>query len=174
MKVILLANISANGKILLSENLNHQVPMEIIEASAAIIRSYGNLIMGRKSFEVFEQAMGGADRLKAAYPGVDLVWLSQSLAPTEDKIVASSPEAALAYLAQRSHETMLVGGGTQVYNAFLKADLVTDFIFHVAPIISPGADFLPQHIPLRLSEYRKLSADTLQVVYQKNHHSSRR
>lgn len=170
MKAILYANVSANGKILLSENLNHQVPQEIINMSVQDIKQAGNLVMGRKSFETFQQAFGGTAAIKAAFPGVEFVWLSETKKTTDNYKVASSPEEAVAYLTKKGINEILIGGGTETYNAFLEKDLITEALFNIVPIITLGGvlgtnDGL--NIKFKLAEHKLLNEDVVQLRYSR-------
>lgn len=53
MKVTLLANISANGRILLSDNPHHQLPPEAMKFYLEFAKKVGNLVIGWKTFENF-------------------------------------------------------------------------------------------------------------------------
>jgi len=170
MKTILYANVSANGKVLLSENSNHQVPQEVLMAATQDIVQAGNLVMGRKSFEHFEKVNGGADKVRAALPGVELVWLSGTLPGTDGLQVANNPEAAIDYLAKKGFQEILIGGGTDTYNAFLENDLITDVVLNIVPIISTGGilgikDGL--NIKFKLTGHNLLTADVIQLHFSK-------
>lgn len=170
MKITLYANVSANGKLLLSENPDHQVPPEVTGLSLQQINRVGNLVMGRKSFENFVTAFGGMDKIKEVLPDVVLVWLSASLETTGAYTVVSSPEAAVKYLEEKGFDEMLIGGGTETYNAFLEKDLITEVVFNLIPAITVGGvlgvnDAL--NIKLRLIGQERLSNDVLQLRYRK-------
>jgi dihydrofolate reductase len=166
MKVILYANVSANGKILLSENLNHQVPQEIIGISVQDIKQAGNLVMGRKSFETFEMAFGGISKIKEVFPNVEFVGLSRTMQTTDEYKVVSSPEEAIKYLTRKGFNEILIGGGTETYNAFLEKDLITEVVLNIVPIITIGGilgtnDNL--NIKFKLTEHKLLTDDVIQL-----------
>ncbi|MBO9595035.1 MAG: dihydrofolate reductase family protein [Niabella sp.] len=170
MKITLYANVSANGKLLLSENPGHQVPPAIIGQSLQHINRVGNLVMGRKSFENFVSAFGGIDAIRAVLPDAVFVWLSTTLETTPAYNVVSSAEAAVRYLEEKGVDEMLIGGGTETYNAFLEKDLITDVVFNVLPTITVGGvlgvnDGL--NIKLRLTGQELLDNDVLQLRYKK-------
>jgi len=170
MEVILYANVSANGKILLSENLNHQVPQEIINLAVEDIKQERNLVMGRKSYEVFEKAFGGIEKLKEFFPNVEFVWLSTTAQTTDERKVVRTPEEAVKYLSEKGFDKILIGGGTETYNAFLKTDLTTDVLFNVVPIITNGGDLGNSdelNIKFKLKEHKLLTDDVIQLRYSK-------
>jgi len=170
MRVILYANVSANGRVLLSENQRHQVPAAVIEASADDIRKAKNLIMGRKSFENFERAFGGLEPLQAAFPEVVFVWFSRTAQQAPGRLMASTPEEAIAQLKARGHNDVIVGGGPETYQAFLDSGLITDVVLNVVPVVAPGGDLGAGgelDIPLILVGQRLLTEHVVQLHYRK-------
>lgn len=132
MKVMIVANISANGKVLLSDNPYHQLPQEAMDFYLKLARKVGNLIIGAKTFDNFRRFPAN---VKALFDGIEIVVLSSEPIYT-DFAVMGSPEEALAYLAKKGYKDIAVGGGTGVFNAFLNTDLVTDIFFNVSPLIT--------------------------------------
>lgn len=63
MKIILVADVSANGRLLLTDNPNHPVPETTVEFYIDKVKQAGSLIIGRKTFDVFEQHFGGIKHL---------------------------------------------------------------------------------------------------------------
>ncbi|MCD2422782.1 dihydrofolate reductase [Niabella pedocola] len=170
MKITVYANVSANGKLLLSENAGHEVPSEIIGLSIQYINRVGNLVMGRKSFENFVTAFGGIDKVREVLPEVVFVILSSTRQTTDAYQVTNSPEEAVKYLEARGANEMFIGGGTETYNAFLEKDRVTDVVLNVIPTITVGGilgtnDGL--NIRLKLVAQEQLSNDVLQLRYKK-------
>ncbi|MCF3108924.1 dihydrofolate reductase family protein [Niabella sp. CC-SYL272] len=171
MKITLYANVSVNGKLLLSDNPNHQVPPDIIGLSLQQINRVGNLVMGRKSFEHFVTAFGGIDRVREVLPDVVFVWLSATRETTSAYKVAPSPEAAVTYLEERGFDEILIGGGTETCNVFLEKDLVTDVVFNVMPMITAGGVLGGNgalNINLRFVGQERLGNDVLQLRYTKH------
>ncbi|WP_300597952.1 hypothetical protein [Niabella sp.] len=170
MKITVYANVSANGKLLLSENPGHAVPPEIIGLAIQYINRAGNLVMGRKSFENFVTAFGGIDKVREVFPLVTFVSLSATRQTTDVYKVASSPEEAITYLEEQGFDEMIIGGGTETYNVFLEKDRVTDVVLNVIPTITAGGilganDGL--NIRLQLVGQERLNDDVLQLRYKK-------
>jgi dihydrofolate reductase len=132
MKVTLIANIAANGKVLLSENTSYQAPQEAIAIFMEIATRAGNLLIGKKTFEMLQRVLGD---VKGAFPGVELVLISATGIATHDYKVVDSPEAAIHYLTEKGYSEIAVGGGTITYNAFLEKNLVTNIHFNIHPVI---------------------------------------
>lgn len=133
MKVILIANVSANGKVLLAENPNHQPPQEAIGFFVQKSIETGNLVIGRKTFEIIQQFPGG---MKQALPGVEVVLLSTTGEQTEEYKVVDNPKQAIKYLKEKGFNEIAIGGGTQTYNAFLEQGLITEIYLNIIPVIT--------------------------------------
>ncbi|HEY4789650.1 MAG TPA: dihydrofolate reductase, partial [Bacteroidales bacterium] len=134
------------------------------------IKQAKNLVMGRKSFEVFQRAFGSTAAIKAAFPDVEFVWLSTTMQTTDDYKVVSSPEEAVKYLSEKGFNKILIGGGTETYNAFLEKDLITEVILNVIPIITNGGNLGNSNelnIKLKLSEHKLLTDDVIHIRYSK-------
>lgn len=169
MKITVYANVSANGKLLLSENAGHEVPPEIIGLSIQYINRVGNLVMGRKTFENFVTALGGIDKVRELLPEVIFVILSSTWQTTDAYQVANSPEEAVKYLEARGFDEMLIGGGTATYNAFLEKDRITDVVFNMIPVITVGGILGSGeglNIRLELVAQERLDNDVLQLRYR--------
>jgi dihydrofolate reductase len=75
MKIILVADVSANGKLLLADNPNHPVPQAGVDFYIQKVMQAGSLIIGSKTLETFQQHFGGIQQL---FPGIEVVVLSRS------------------------------------------------------------------------------------------------
>lgn len=143
--------------------------MEIIEAAAGNIRKTGNLIMGRKSFENFEKAVGGATQLQLAFPNVEMVWLSARTVTEPERITAHSPEEAINYLSSKGFREIIVGGGPETYAAFLERKLITDVLLNVVPLFTEGGaigNFREANISLKPVGHQYLTPEVIQLHYK--------
>ena len=137
MIISAIANLSLNGKVLLAEELSHHAPKagEAFFIQKAI--EAANLIIGRKTYEVIKNLVGGEANIPHLFPDVTLVVLSSDKHVSERYPVIEDPEAALNYL--QGFNEVIVGGGTATYHAFLTKNLVTDLYFSYVPVITgPG------------------------------------
>jgi dihydrofolate reductase len=132
MKLILVADVSANGKLLLTDNPNHPVPKATVDFYIQKVTQAGNLIIGNKTLEAFQQHFGGIQQI---FPGIEVVVLSRSSNEAKDWKVVRSPEEAVNHLQKRGFEEIIVGGGVQIYNIFLNRDMLTDIYFNYVPVI---------------------------------------
>jgi dihydrofolate reductase len=132
MKIILVADVSANGKLLLTDNPNHPVPKAGVDFYMQKVTQAGNLIIGSKTLETFQQHFGGIQQI---FPGIEVVVISRSSNEANDCKVVRSPEEAVNYLREKGFEEIVVGGGVQIYNIFLNRGMLTDIYFNYVPVI---------------------------------------
>ena|SRR5579859_7060154 len=167
MKITAIANLSANGKVLLVDH-NHITPQEAINFFVQKAIQTGNLVVGRRTFEVFNQFPGGPKQILA---GVQIVILSSTGEPADGYQVVSSPEEAIAYLEKKGFAEIVVGGGTITYNAFLEKDLITDIIFDIIPVIIGDGGIIGVKDGLlakfKLADHKLISDDVVQVHLRK-------
>jgi dihydrofolate reductase len=168
MKRILIADVSANGKLLLTDNPKHPVPKASVDFYIAKVMQAGNLVIGTKTYEVFQQHFGGIQEL---FPGIDVVVISRSGSEANGCTVVKSPEEAVAYLQNKGFEEIVVGGGVQIYNLFLNKDMLTDLYFNYVPVIVGDGgilgtgDDLVSHF--EVAEHTLLDEGVMQVHFSK-------
>jgi len=133
MKVTVIANISANGRLLVSDNPHHQLPIEAMEFYVQFVRQVGNVVIGLKTFENFQNF---PKNVKELFNGVEIVILSDSPYQADDYKIVGSPEEAIEYISAKGLKEMAVGGGIGTFNAFIDKDLVTDIYFNINPLIT--------------------------------------
>ena len=133
MKVTVVANISANGKVLLSDNPHHQLPSEAMEFYLEFAKKVGNLVIGFKTFENF---LTFPQEVKDHFSGIEIVILSEKPYVSKDYKTVKSPEEAIEYMSEKGWHEIAVGGGTGAFNAFIDKDLVTDIYFNIHPLIT--------------------------------------
>jgi len=133
MKVTVIANISANGKVLLSDHPHHQLPPEAMEFYLEFAKKVGNLVIGLKTFENF---LNFPQEVKEHFNGIEIVILSEKSYASKGYKTVESPEEAIEYMSERGFHEMAVGGGTGAFNAFIDKDLVTDIYFNIHPLIT--------------------------------------
>lgn len=139
MKVTIIANISANGKILLSDNPHHKLPKETMDFYLKYANKVGNLIIGLKTFENFQQF---PEEIKVHFKGIKIIILSNTSHTIEGYKVIESPEKAIDYLTAKGIQEVAIGGGTGTFNAFIDKDLVTDIYFNISPLITGNGGVL--------------------------------
>jgi len=162
MKTILWATLTANGNYARS---HVQPPKpETLADFADHVRQVGNFIVGRRTFEGF--AAGGPNSPNP-FGGIDIVVVSSQPLPLP--AVAPDPQAALALLEAKGHQTALVSGGETLHNAFLAAGLVDELVLNIAPVLEDrGLNILlseGDYRELRLLEQRPLGSGVIQLRY---------
>lgn len=135
MKVTVIANISVNGSVLVSDNPAHQLPQEAMDFYLDYVHRVGNLIIGMKTFEHFQHF---PQAVKDRFTGINLVVLSEN---TNDLVASGyplvhSPEEAIAYFASKGVSEVAIGGGIGTFNAFIDKELVTDLYLNISPILT--------------------------------------
>lgn len=137
MKTILWAALTANGNYAQSSPENPP-KKEALGDFAALARATGNFIVGRRTFMGMQDANRVAETEQAnnnPFAGLDIVVLSQSVKEIPGVKVAESPQAALDYLQEKGHTTVLLSGGADLHNEFLERRLVDELIFAIAPVL---------------------------------------
>lgn len=129
MKVILIVTVSANGRVLLATNPNHQVPQEVLGFFVQKGMEAGNLVLGYTTYNLF------ANILKGPFEGKEMVVLSKKHSVQEGYTTVASPKEAIRYLEEKDIQEAVVAGGVEIYKAFLEEDLVTDVYLNVAPMV---------------------------------------
>ena len=134
----------------------------------AACQKYGNLIIGKKSFETIPPEE--ADSMSKLKLVVVSKTLAPSAAPNYVSHVASSPEAALSWLSQNGFNKALIGGGSKLNAAFLAAGLVDEIAIDIEPIMyrsgKPFCAKLPKEIGLRLTQVKQTGPDSVQLRYR--------
>jgi len=170
MKIILWATLTANGNYQRNDP-QHPPRPEALADFAAHVRTTGNFIVGRKTFEGFAAQQAARDAsVRAPDAGglgeAMIVVVSSNSLPVP---TARGPREALAVLRERGFSSVLVAGGATLHNAFLAEDLVDELVFNVAPAFEDDGLklVLPkrQHRTLSLIETKPLGGGVVQLRY---------
>lgn len=139
MKVTVIANISANGRILISDNPHHQLPPEAMEFYVQSVRQVGNVVIGLKTFENF---LNFPEQVKEHFNGIEIIILSDKSYTVDGYKTVASPEEAIEYMSAQGVQEITVGGGAGTFNAFFNKNLVTGIYFNISPIITGAGAIL--------------------------------
>ncbi|TYR32545.1 hypothetical protein FXV77_19125 [Sphingobacterium phlebotomi] len=156
MKVTLIANISANGKALLSDNPHHSLPQEAMDFYLSLAKRAGSMVIGAKTFENFQRF---PQHIKELFADIEIVILSAGHLASAEYTVANTPEKAITYFSKRGIKEIAIGGGIGTFNAFLDSDLVTDIYFNISPIITGQGGHLVSNSSLN-SKFNLVSCET--------------
>lgn len=129
-----------------------------------IIQEAGNIIVGRKTFEIMQQA-GEFDSLGK----IDVCVVSESMKSRDGLVVVPSVADAITHFKGKGHETIVVGGGTQTNTSALKENLVDEIWIDLEPKIFakgiPLINTIDFDCELKFIESKMLSRDTIQIRY---------
>ncbi len=153
MKVELVANLAANGELILAaQSTAYEAPPEIGSMAFVKAGECGNIIMGLTTYQMFAPLVG--DILNALTVVV--------LNPEEvegDVYTAKSPEDAVSYLEGKGFETACVAGGAMTYNSFLAAGCADELFFNIFPIVIGGGGTLETTPDSVLGGYKLAGAE---------------
>lgn len=136
MKVQLVANLAANGQLILAEqSAAYEAPAEISCMGIAKAMECGNVVMGTVTYNMF------APMMKEIFSKLEVVVLTSKDAG-EDVYSAETPEETVSYLKSKGFETACVLGGTKTYNAFMAAGLADELFFNLFPVVVGGGGSL--------------------------------
>lgn len=164
MKAVLYLSLTANGYVAQPDE-SHPVPKEILGNFVQLIGKIGNLINGRRTYELMHEqtAHGG-------FHGIELVVVSHSLPQADGIHVATSPLEALHYLEQKGFDTALLGGGAQLDSSFLSQGLIDEIYLNIEPIICNKGIALALNerfeASLEIINWTKLSENIVQLHYR--------
>jgi len=105
------------------------------EKFCELANEFGNFIVGRKTYEAVKKWDEGYNFDDLV--GVEKIVISQDASAelSEGYTLATSPEDALALLAQKGFEKALVTGGSTINSAFAKGHLLDEIILNIEPVL---------------------------------------
>lgn len=162
MKTLILMTMSANGFI---ARTNDETPWskEEFERCAAFTREAGNLIVGRKTYEIMREEGDFDD-------GILTVVVTRDIAEPHGNVVyMASPEHALKYVEEKGFARAIVGGGTTLVTQFLSEGLIDEIILDIEPmLLDRGLPLAEQSIPDVALEHLSTEqfGDTVRLHYQ--------
>jgi dihydrofolate reductase len=165
MKVILYMAITVNGMIA-KKNGGTSWSDEELVAYENIVRKFGNLIIGRKTYEVTEKS-----DFESVGNLFTVVVTSNKDFKSKEKIkFVDSIQDALKILEDKGFSEVLVAGGGKLNTSFMKAGLVDEIYLDVEPLVFGEGILLFSPVDfqrkLKLLEVKKLSDQTIQLHYK--------
>ena len=173
MKVVLYMAITVNGMIAREDNDTSFTSKEDWASFRQIAEKIGNLIIGRKTYELMEE-----NQLwdKCQYI---VVTTNTKLKSTKKNVsfTNKTPKEILQYLENLNFNQACVAGGSKLNTSFIKESLIDEIYLAVEPaIISKGISiFTPDDFEyqLELLKVKKLSPQTIQLRYKVNNDKNR-
>ncbi len=162
MKVVLMAVVSANGKISRSNNSsidwNSKADLEWFKE---MTKSIGVVIMGRKTFETLKSPL--KDRLNIVMTRNPIESNSRDLMYT-----SNSPRQILETVSKLGYTQVAVIGGKEIFTLFMREKLVDDLYITHEPILIDGIDLfdrLETDVRLKFIDMKMLDSQTFIVHY---------
>lgn len=163
MKTILYMTLTASGYVAQADEA-HPTPKEILADFRQFVVKNGNLINGRRTFDLMRDRIA-----QESFSDIEVVIVSRRSLQAEGVSVATSPHEALQHLGRKGFDTALVGGGAQLDSSFLSQGLVDEIYLNVEPaIMSKGLRLVTREdfeASLALLDTTELSDSTIQLHY---------
>ncbi|MCC8087954.1 MAG: dihydrofolate reductase [Rikenellaceae bacterium] len=168
MRTILVATVTANGQILLTENMAKiTAPAEALGVFVEKAKESKCMIMGRSTYDMIMSVPG----MKEAYTGIEVVMLSENHEHNPNSKVVASPEQAIDYLENKGYESVVIAGGLHTYNSFLQKDMVTDMFLSVIPVVIGNGGILGTDgdtvINFKFAGQKLLTENIIQLHFRK-------
>jgi dihydrofolate reductase len=163
MNTVLYMSLGANG-CFAKADATRPIPKEILGNFAQSAGKFGNLIIGRHTYDLMKTKLN-----QRAFPGVELIVVSKSHSKFEGATVAASPLEALSYLEQKGFSTALVGGGAKLDSCFLDQGLIDEIYLNIEPFLAKSSTFVTNENlerNLKLVSTTKLGDNILQLQYK--------
>ena len=147
---------------------NNETPWSKIEWDnfREIISRVGNLIIGRKTYEIMKE---GKEFENIGNP-VTVVVTNQKIENSKNFTFVKSPEDAIKFLEEKEFSEVLVAGGGELNTSFMQENLIDEIYLDVAPIIFgkgiklfSGKDF---ETKLELVKIKNISPNEIQLHYK--------
>lgn len=167
MKTILYMAVTINGFVAGENDDTSWVSGEDWESFINVANGVGNVIIGRRTYEVMSMR-GEIDNFK----GLAVVVVTNKDLGESSKFsfTAKSPKDALEKLQGMGFEKALVAGGGSLNTSFLEEKLIDEIYLDIEPrVLGRGIPlFKPSDInqKLKLLEVNKLSENTVQLHYE--------
>jgi len=166
MKVIMYMAISANGMIAKSDDNTNWISKEEWDSYSLIIRKAGNLIVGRRTYNILTKQPEFSE-----FRNVKLIVVSKNNRPkliASTHFVVSKPKEALKLL--KDSKQVIVAGGGILNKSFIKDHLVDEIYLDIEPIIlGKGIRLFTEEnfeTKLELLNTKKISKNEIQLHYK--------
>lgn len=167
MKTILYMAMTVNGYIAKENDDTGFVSAVEWDSFRKMIKQVGNMIVGRRTYEIMqkEDGFGGIKKIVAV-----VVTRNKSFKTSQPHhLIAGSPKEALAILEKQGFGKALVAGGGKLNSSFLKEGLIDEIYLDLEPVIlGRGIQlFYPEdfEFSLELLGMNKLNENLIQLHY---------
>ncbi|WP_411287160.1 dihydrofolate reductase family protein [Phenylobacterium sp.] len=165
MKIVHYMSLTADGHVVQAAS-SGGIPPVILADFMGRVAEAGALVLGRRTYDLFH-AMGAI----GAIPG-QVVVLSHALPASQPGVtVKRSPDEALSHLADQGLSAAIVGGGPEIYSAFLAQGLIDELCLNLTPAMD-GAGLTiatpsPMPLHLELTAVAELGDGIVQLRYRR-------
>ncbi len=165
MKTTLYMAMSIDGFIAQKDN-TAPWSQEEFESFFAMVKQVGNLVIGRKTFEIMKEN----DELRNL-DGVMVLVVGNTYYDDVDNVyVVDAPERALSLLEEHGFSQALVGGGATLNTSFFEKNFVDELYVDIEPVVfGDGVRFLNKALStkkFKLIETKLLTRDIIQLHYK--------
>src|SRR3989338_3381624 len=165
MKVTLYMAMTANGMIAKENDDTSWVSPTEWKSFRSMIHKAGNMILGRRTYEVMLR-----NKEFSKLGKVKVVVVSTKLKTNKNITVVESPAEALSFLQREGFSQALVCGGGKLNSSFMKEKLIDEIYLDVEPIVlGKGIKLFTDanfEAKLELMGIKKLSKDEVQMQYK--------
>ncbi len=164
MKIVLIAAISADGKIAQTpgQSSMNWTSKEDTKFFVEKTKELGTVIMGRKTFATFNKPLKGRRLIVMTKTRQGLVDM------TDVEFTNEEPQALVARLEREGVKTVALAGGSSVYGQFLQAGLVNELFLTVEPVLFGNGVPLAagfDRLQLKLVDWRPLNEQAILLHY---------
>ncbi|OGD63502.1 hypothetical protein A2160_01020 [Candidatus Beckwithbacteria bacterium RBG_13_42_9] len=168
MKVILYLAMTVNGLIARNDDDTSFVSKTEWETYPALVKEIGNMVVGRRTYEIMRQEDQFDD-----FAGITIVVVTtdkQFKPAAQSHYPAKSPREAVALLEKQGFKEITVAGGSKINASFMKENLVDEVYLDLEPVLlGKGIGlFAPSgfEVKLELLGSKKISANEIQLHYK--------
>jgi dihydrofolate reductase len=171
MKVILYTVMTINGFIAKENDDTSFVSETALESFDAIIKRTGNMIIGRRTYEVMKKnnEFDEVEVLK----DTRVIIVADTNTPSilsKNHSIATSPKQALETLEREGFSEVLVAGGGMLNGSFMAENLIDEIYINVEPVVfGKGIRLFGEkdfETKLELVETKKLSENEIHLHYR--------
>jgi len=169
MKVSLYITLTANGCFSRDNHDISYISNEVIDNLKGLIKKSGNVIIGRKAYEVLSKR---TDLFKKEDPRIFIISKNTTLHSDNLRInyVNFSPKRIIEFIEEEDYDKTIILGGSKTASFFLKENLVDEIYVNIEPLLlGNGVKFFceyPLEKRLELISTNKISNNVIQLHYK--------
>lgn len=139
---------------------------ETWESYYKIISSIGNMIIGRKTYEMIRES----DELEKLGNPLTVVLTAKPQESDQKVFCVNTPQEAVELMNKKGFQEVVIGGGSSTNAAFLKERLIDEIILDVEPLVfGRGVSLfsnIDSNLKLELLGSKKVATNVIQLHYK--------